>query len=357
MLGSLNRGGQETFVMNVYRNIDREKIQFDFLVGDNCNQNYDFEDEIIKLGGKIYRIPLKSKNPIKSFFSTIKVIKRGNYQIVHRHSNTSLMSIDLVAAKLGGAKIRIAHSHSSYLEGRFKMLMHKLFIPIVNAISTNNLACSEDAGKWLFGEQRFEVVKNAIDISKFSYNEMTRNVTRKTLSIDDKFVVGHVGRFTYAKNHDFLIDIVKEIKKMDSSIILILVGDGSLRKKIELKIKEFGLQDNVKLLGVQNDIASLLQSFDIFLFPSHYEGLPVTLIEAQAAGLPCLISDAITSEVCLTRLVHKISLNKSPKEWVKEIMKYKDISNRESKYDELLNSGYDIKHTSKFLEDIYSKDI
>jgi len=339
--------------MNVYRNIDRGKIQFDFLVGDNGGGKYDYEDEILNLGGKIYRVTLKSRNPFKCFFQTVILVKKGNYKIVHRHSNNAIMCIDLIAAKLGGAKTLIAHSHSSIVDSHLGRVINKIFRPLLNLVSTYKFACSKKAGIWLFGKQMFTIINNGIDLEQFIYDKKVREVTRKKMHIENKFIIGHVGRFVYVKNHYFLIDILKKVKELTPNVVLVLVGDGPLRQKIELKIKEFDLSDNVILLGVRTDIVDLLQAMDVFVFPSLYEGLPVTLVEAQAVGLPCVISDTISSEVSLTTLIHRIPLNQSAAEWAKEIIKYKDILNRLNTHEDLKKAGYDIKYTVKYLEKLY----
>ncbi|MDU1413992.1 MAG: glycosyltransferase family 1 protein [Clostridium sp.] len=353
MLGTLDCGGQESFVMNVYRNINREKVQFDFIVSNVNNDAYFYESEAEKLGANIFRVNLKSKRPIKSFFQIIKIVKKGNYKIVHKHSNISLMGIDLLAAKFGGAKILISHSHSTKLDVKYKEYINKLFIPFLNKISTDKLACSYKAGLWLYGKNNFKVINNGIEIEKFIYSEKIRLDIRNELHIDNKFVIGHIGRFTYAKNHMFLLEIIYELKKINSNTLLILIGEGELRNEIQLKIKELSLEDNVMILGLQRDVGKIMQGFDVFVFPSFYEGLPLTVIEAQAAGLPCVISNTITNEVCITKLIKRIPLSKMANQWAKEVIDLYNTTQRENQYETLKKSNYNIKKVANGLEKFY----
>ncbi|MEK3837778.1 glycosyltransferase family 1 protein [Paenibacillus sp. FSL R7-0128] len=353
VFGIMNCGGAETFIMNVYRNIDREKIQFDFIVHSEDKGYYD--DEIEALGGTIYSIPkFKGKNIreyIKSwnvFFDTYK-----DYQIIHSHIR-STASVFLSMAKKRGI-ITIIHSHNtSSGKGIIATIKNLLQLPL-RKISHYRFACSIDAGEWLYGKKKFEVMNNAIDAKKFTFDQSTRDRYRKELELVDKFVVGHIGRFHEQKNHEFLLDMFKSLNTKHPNTVLLLIGDGDLRYTIERKIIKLGLQNSVVLLGVRSDIPQLLQAIDVFAFPSIYEGLGIVVIEAQAAGLPCVISDVVPSEVGITDLVKFISLKENPEYWAKEVITSRDSNIRKSTFEKIKKANYDVKDQVKLLEDFYLK--
>ncbi|MEK6263425.1 MAG: glycosyltransferase family 1 protein [Clostridium sp.] len=348
IVGTMNRGGQETFLMNVYRAIDRERIQFDFIV--HSQEHGDYEDEIEGLGGRIFRVTRKEKSILRNFYDIKRVVKDNQYKIVQRHSNNSFVVWDLLASKLGGAKMLIAHSHSSNSQSP---ITHKICRPILKLIATHRYACSSKAGKWLYGEADFKIINNGIASTEYIYSPESCKEVRQELDLENKFVIGHVGRLTKAKNHLFLLDIFSIIRKTVENAVLILVGDGELREEIEKKISELELQDSVKLLGVRSDVPRLLQAMDVFLFPSLYEGLPVSVVEAQASGLPCVISDTITDEVVLTNLVSRCSLGDSAEQWAQIVSQYTEIFDRHSDIDSIINAGFDISFTAKQLQQYY----
>jgi glycosyltransferase involved in cell wall biosynthesis len=352
----MDRGGAETMIMNLYRNMNRSEVQFDFVV--HTNDHCSFDDEIKELGGKIFRIPayqgrnhLSYKKSWEAFFKT-----HPEYKIIHGHLR-STASIYLKIAKKYGL-VTIAHSHStSSGTGLPALIKNTLQYPI-RYIGDFLFACSQAAGIWLFGEkackrENFYLLNNAIDSNKFIVNETLRRDKREEIQIQDKFVIGHVGRFNYPKNHEFLIDIFKAIHDKESNSVLMLVGDGELRKKIENKVAVLGLTNSVIFTGLRHDIPELLQAMDVILFPSLYEGLPVTIIEAQAAGLPCVISDQITTEVQISDLITSISLKEPPERWAETVLSYLGQSYRKNTYSEIAKAGYDIKQTSKWLQNFY----
>ena len=290
VIASMNIGGAETFIMNVYRNIDRSKVQFDFLL--HTDKNCAYNSEIISLGGKIFSIPSRNQGVLKNHYALNRFFKRNpKYRIVHQHLSSLSYIEPLKIASRYGVPIRILHSHSTREGGS---ILHK-YIHNVNKLSvkkyaTHYFACSDLAAKWIIGKKQynakeFTIINNGIETENFIYNTNIRKSMRDKLGIGDKFVVGHIGNFVYPKNHVFLIDIFKVIHQKDIKSILILVGDGKLRNEIEEKIINEGLKDSVILTGVRKDIPNLLQAMDVFIMPSFYEGLPVTLVEAQAAGL------------------------------------------------------------------------
>lgn len=348
---NMNSGGIENFIMNVYRNIDRSKVQFDFLV--HYKKECFFDKEIESLGGKIYRFSVNENyNLIKYYIEINKFFKQHKeYKVVHGHM-ASLGFIYLGIAKKYKVPIRIAHSHgTSYLKtlkGYAKYFMFKA----IKYKSNVNWACSTEAGKYLFQKRKFEWIPNAIDMQKFSYNQEIRDKKRKELGIENKFVIGNVGRFNLQKNHKFVLEIFNEIKKKEKNVILLLVGDGELHEKIEEQIKALKLEKDVKLLGVRKDTNELYQAMDIFLMPSLFEGLPVTGIEAQASLLKCYFSEEITREVKITDNIHFLSLSKTANEWAKEIIENRNYNRQEVK---ITNQKFDIKEVAKEIEQKYQK--
>lgn len=349
IVGKMDMGGQETFIMNLYRNIDRSRIQFDFIVHTNDKQFY--EDEILNLGGKVYHIDRMMKNPIKHTMDIKKIVKEGNYKIVHRHTANPLVYADLLGAKQGGAVMRIAHSHNTKSE--LRPIIHNILRKQLNRYKTMGLACSQEAGQFLFGNNDFTVINNGIDLDKFRYNENIRRKYREELGIENKFVIGHVGRFHEQKNHRFLIEVFAEVLKKEKDAVLLLVGDGELRSNIKEYAEKLNICDNIKFLGVRNDANNIMQAMDVFVFPSLYEGLPVTLIEAQTSGIECIITDNISDETIVSENIHKCSLNDSAIIWANNILKYKDCIRDESRCSDKINE-FDIKYVVNKMEYLYN---
>lgn len=350
----MDMGGIENFIMNLYRNIDRTKIQFDFLV--HHEKKGIFEEEIETLGGKIYRIPFVTKVGHTRYIKELNnFFKNNNYSIVHSHYNT-MSGLILRAAKKNKIKTRIAHSHTT--DPKYKLLasIYKRYSKFfINRVSTHRFACSELAGKWLYGENsEFKVIKNGIVAKNYIYNEKKRIVIREKLELkNNEIVLGHIGRFDELKNQKFLIEVFKSLNNLKSNYKLFLIGDGKLRKEMQEKVKDMKLEDKVIFLGLRKDIPDLLQAFDLFVFPSITEGLPVTLIEAQASGLKCFISDSITKEVDLgCNLLNFISLQKTSEEWA-NIINENSIYERENTLKFVQSNGYDMTINIKEIEKIY----
>ena len=348
----MGRGGLETMIMNYYRNIDRSRVQFDFLVHRDFEADYD--KEIQELGGKIYRLP--PLNPLsKEYLSKLDAFfnKHKEYKIVHSHLDC-MSAIPLKYAKLHGVPVRIAHSHNSNQTKDLKYLLKLFYKTKISKYANNLFACSNDAGRWMFGENAdFTVLNNAIDTEKYLFNNNTAQKIRKELKIEsDSLVIGHVGRFENQKNHSFIIDIFAEILKKNSTSVLLLVGEGSLRKSIEEKVNSLGISNKVIFAGLRTDVNELLQAMDVFLFPSLYEGLPVSIVEAQASGLPCLISDKVPLECKKTDLVYQMNLSDSPDKWAEKVVELSKIK-RENTYEEIKESGFDIKSNAQKLEELY----
>lgn len=347
IVGSMSPSGIGNFIMNVYRNIDREKVQFDFIVHET--REVSFEDEIKALGGKIYTATRKSVSPARNFADIRRIVKKGNYKVVFRHTDTATVAIDLLAAKLGGAKVRIAHSHSTSTPN---VKMHENFQPFLNAMCTHRFACSEKAGKWLYGDKPYEVIINAINLKEFAYRPEIRERIRKKEKLGEQLVIGHIGNLLPVKNHLFMLDIMAELVKKQPDAKMIFVGDGVMRRPIEEKIEQLGLGDKVKLLGVRTDTAKLLQAMDVFLFPSKYEGLPIAMVEAQCSGLPNLVSDVITADVEVTPLVHKMSLEQPAEAWADKILELAAITRMEPEYELFAQKGFDIRTMVRRYEEL-----
>lgn len=350
IVGGMNAGGAETFLMKIYRKIDKTKYQMDFCVGETKECFYD--DEIQKLGGKIIHITKKSKNPFKSFFDIKNIIKEGNYNNVIRISQHSLSSIDLLAAKIGGAKNLIFRSSNSNSCGSLiNRIIHIIFRPLANLIPNIKIAPSDVAAIHMFGKRQYSkgnvlMLKNGLSIDEYRYNETIRKKKRKELGLnDDDFVIGHVGRFSKQKNHKFLIQIFEKYLNINKKAKLLLIGDGELRNVIINEITQKGLLDSIIILGVRSDTNELYQAMDCFLFPSLYEGMPNTVIEAQTSGLNCVISNKITKDVSLNKNTVFCSLS-NINEWINKI---KYSSNRERKYIIVKDAGYDIETTEKIF--------
>lgn len=353
VFANLNRGGAETMIMNYYRAIDKNRVQFDFVSHFN---NGAYEDEIKKMGGNIFRIPrFKGYNVLSYLNAWNRFFKNHpEYTIIHVHC-FKVAGLILFVAKRNGVKTRIVHSHIANAQYKYYA---KIVFSILNRIAissaTHLYACGESAGKFLFSNMTFKVLKNAIDSGKFIYDFTKREKIREGLGIDNNLVIGHVGRFSLQKNHKFIIEVFEEIYKINNNARLILVGTGDkLLNEIKNLVSDKKLNDAVIFTGVRSDIPELMMAMDVFLFPSLYEGLPVTVIEAQAAGLRTYISDRITNEVVLTPLVTVLSLHDSPDVWAKEILKESQEYERRVMSEFIIREGYDIYDSADRLMNFY----
>jgi len=348
----MNRGGLETMIMNYYREINRDIVQFDFL--EHRYGKHDFTDEITGLGGNIYQVPRMNIFSQSEYQKELRLffMDNENYQIVHSHIDT-MSAVPLMYAKKAGIRILIAHSHSSNLDHDLKYPIKILFKRKISRLATDLFACSESAGKWMFGNRKYEIFRNAIKTDDFIYDKSLSSSLKSKYGLEEQFVVGHVGSFTKPKNHAFIIDIFKEIHKINNKAILLLIGVGPLELDIVNKVKRENLVDCVKFMGLRDDVNNLMQVFDVFLFPSKYEGLPVTLIEAQSIGLPCVISDRIPEDVCITRNIFVLSLSESSFTWASKTLSVYDNFNRKNMQDEVIKAGFDIKENARWLENYY----
>lgn len=357
VLDSVDNGGIQSFIMNVYRNMNRAEYQFDFLVYHTRKQFY--EDEIKNLGGKIYKIPSRresfftNRRAISSFFS-----KHPEYNTIHVNiSNLSDIHI-LVTAARENIPVRIVHAHSSNLMGNpIHKLLHYYNRLRIGKYANFYLSCSEAATKWIYGNGDFsnkvEIIKNGIDIASYKYDNNLRKEVRRRLGISNEFVIGNVGRLSQVKNHKFMFDIVQKMlncNNLDFKPLLVLIGGGELFKALKEEVVERNIDQYVLFLGFQSEVTTMLQAFDLFILPSFYEGFPVAAIEAQASGLPVLMSDTITEAAVLNDNVKRLPINDGPNVWVNEILKK---PSRIYSYEHIQAAGYDISDTIKKLKQFY----
>lgn len=341
--------GATCVIMNYYRNMDLEGIQVDFASHNDVDIH--LLKEIKQNGSQYYN--LKSRANVLSYFIKLFMILR-KYDIIHVNGNSATSAIELWAGKLAGTKRRIVHNHNTKTD---HPLIHKLLLPFFKMSYNSCLACSAEAGNWIFGKGQFKVLTNAIDINKYLFSFNDRQKYRENLHIsDDDVVIGHVGAFNEQKNHQKLLGIFKEFLKIRSNAKLLLIGDGYLCNQVKNAIKELGIENSVLLMGMRNDIPQFLSTMDIFVFPSKWEGLGLAVIEAQASGLPCVLSDRVPKDVYLSENVDFLPLEIDNNIWAK-IIDSKNISDREKQCIKnsasISKGGYNILSVAKTLREIY----
>lgn len=349
--GFVSNEGIANNVINYFKHIDKKDLQMDFIV-QNQPQEW-MINEIVNNNSKYYVLKGRNSNVFRYIRELKKIIKSNEYDIVHVHGSSCLLFIDLFAAKLAKVKVRIAHSRNTTCNNKF---LHKLLRPFFNKTVTHCFACGNDAGKWLFNDREFYVIKNGKEIDRFLYNEDTREIYRGKLNLDGKTVVGHIGRFNNQKNHTFLIDIFLELVKLNENYILLLVGNGKFLSDIEEKVRKLKLEKSVIFLGETSEVSKWLQAMDVFVFPSKYEGLPNVLLEAQLSGLPIYASDVITDEVAICDDIEFISLDEIPSVWANKIYecnKNDRNTTREIIKNQFKEAGFDINENSKELKRLY----
>lgn len=358
IVGGMNAGGAETFLMKVYRALDKTKYQMDFYV--TLQEEGFYDREIFSMGGKIYNSMPKSQGFLKSFNRLKNTVKNEKYNYVMRVSQHSLSTIDLIAAKLGGAQTLVYRSSNSNTGcGKINKILHVLFKWLPMIVPTIKIAPSTEAAEFMFGKNSVNkgkafIIKNAISTENFIFDQEKRDKIRQEFKIDDEFVVGHVGRFNHQKNHSFLIDVFSEIVKKHEKSILILVGKGELENDIKNKIKTLGLTNKVIFTGVRSDIPNIMMAMDVFIFPSFFEGMPNTVIEAQATGLQCVISSKITKEANITGNLEYLSIDDTAEMWAWKVLSYSNSYERKNIKNAFVKNGYDISSESiKLMKLIY----
>lgn len=347
----MQRGGLETLLMNCYRHVDRERLQFDFLVHRPFRADYD--DEIEAMGGRIYRLPRLNpfspgyRRALKAFFAA-----HGEYRIVHCHLDC-MSAIPLAAAKEAGIPVRIAHAHCAGQTRDWKYPLKRLYMGKIPAAATHFFACSAEAGAWMFPGQTVQVMNNGIETERFAFDPEVRAQVRSELGLK-ALTIGHVGRFVHQKNHEYLMDVFAGIAKSRPEAKLVLVGTGPLEQAVRQKAARLGLTEQVLFLGVREDVDRLLQGMDVFVLPSRYEGLPLTVVEAQTAGLPCFVSDGVSPECKLTDLVTFLPPEAGAEVWAERIASA-DGSSRLGWQKEVADAGFDIGATARWIQEFYRK--
>lgn len=351
VVASLNAGGMENYIMNLYRMVDRTKVQFDFVVHHAAIGLY--EEEIKEMGGKIYHFTVLDDKNIFKYVSELNSFfeKHKEYRIVHGHLS-SLAVFYLGAAKRHGIPWRIAHSHGAGFLHTIKGIAKYLLFRTTKWNANVRLACSTEAGKYLYGKDHFEFVPNGVDISRFAFDEKKRNEMRQELGINYEYVIGHVGRFNLQKNHEYLLQIFKKVRVRVPDAKLLLLGDGELFSSIKKLAEELEIADSVIFAGVHKDVENYYQAMDIFVLPSLFEGLPVTGIEAQYSGLPCLFSDEITKEVKISDNAHFLKIgNENIDLWVDFLVKKEANKNRSDIA--IVTNKFDMRFAAKSMEERY----
>lgn len=351
VITGMGSGGAEMMIMNWYRNIDRTKVQFDFLLRSSENI---YSAEIEKLGGRVYYTSEYPKHYWKNRAETKEFFKShaSEYHAIHVHCNALLYVNVLNIAKRYGVKVRIIHSHNTQARNKLFGFVHKLNKNRVDRMATHFFACSSDAGKWAFYPKRkFTVIKNGVDTAKYKFDQESRCILRRQLGIEDKFVVGNVARFLPSKNHPFLIECFEKLQRHIPNAVLLLIGSGKIEHEIRQLVANKGLQNSVKFLGVRKDVNSLYSAMDCFWFPSYFEGLGLVLVEAQSSGLRCLVSDCIPKEVKVCDLIEFLPID-DVELWVQCTLNLRNIE-REKYYHSVMASGFDIKLSAMQLQEIY----
>ena len=352
VIAGMGSGGAESFIMNMYRHMDHSKVQFDFLLRSSENV---YEDELKNGGSRIFYTSSFPRHAWKNYQEVRRILKQNDYQIVHVHQNALLYMTAIKLAKKAGVPCRVMHSHSSSMAFKKLLPIHRYYKKRIRKIATQCFACSEQAGKWMFGEQcPYSVIHNAIDIEKFSYDQNAREQIRKSFHIPiDAFVVGHVGRFWKTKNHTFLLHAFSKVLKEKPNAYLFLIGEGGLEENIKDLACELGIEKHVVFAGVRRDVNKAMSAFDVFALPSLYEGLSVVAIEAQANGLPLICSEATPTSVLFSNDSIQVPLSAGIDAWSERLLAAEghrcDVSEM------LRKAGYDIHEEALKLQDFYCK--
>ncbi len=359
VVSTMGQGGIENLLMNIYRNIDKSKVQFDFLV--HTNQKFYFDDEIKSLGGNIYHIP---RTKYYQLFKTCRNYDRffrehPEYRIVHSHINT-WSTLVLRAAKKANIPVRIAHAHTHITQKKISLIIILKIISamFINKYVTERFACSQEAAQWVFGKKNKDktiIFNNAINTNLFQFDSEKRNLYRNELQLNDKTVVIHIGCFDDQKNQLFLIDVFSELYHKNKNTVFLLIGEGKNFEKVKQKVRDLNLDSQVHFLGIRGDVNQLLNAVDAFVFPSLFEGLGIVAIEAQANGLPVIASDVVPKQVVVSDLIRFVSLSQSPEYWANVILEeiQKKHSSRETYSQTVKEHGYDITEMVEWITKFY----
>ena len=358
VVGQIPVGGVGAFLFNVSSKLDGEQVQFSFTMFPR-NEKSNFIENISKYNATYF--VFKHELKISNFFGIIKEVykffyeHKNEFDEIHVHSH-NLGWLFFPIAKLFGVKVRILHAHSTRFAGSKMRSIRNQCLNYINMFYvTRRLACSDAAGKFLFKNKKFEIIENGIELSKYKYNCDVRTKIRKGENVEKKFVIGHIGNFVEEKNHKFLLEIFTAVRNKNDGCELWLLGDGKLRKEIEALAKQKGIVENIKFWGRRNDIEQILQAIDVFVAPSLFEGFGIVVLEAQAAGLPCVISDRYPSDILLTDLVQHLSLNKSPEYWAKQILMSAEHVRKTAINQKL--AKYDLSYSVRHLVNVYYEEL
>lgn len=360
---SANIGGMETYLMAQYRQMDRARVQYDFLYFPEKDEDeMVFAAEVRAEGSRIYRVVQRRYAPFRHYREVASLFwkHRKEYQAVVLNTCSMDYIFPLLVAKFCSIPCRILHSHNSengVPSSLPRRMMERMNTWISRRCVTHRWACGKMAGQWMFGKEKFTVIHNAIDLARFHYQPEVRASKREELGLGDRFVLGNVARFSYQKNHAFLIDAFAEVVKRRPDALLLLVGgvfgDSRYYKEAKAKVEAYGIRDNVRFLGMRQDTDALYQAFDVFVLPSHFEGLCISAIEAQAAGLPVVCSDALSEETRVSRTYDPQSLSLGPAAWAEAILRHRGDT-RHDGADDLRTAGYDIRSEAKRVENFYA---
>lgn len=361
VVGRMDRGGIETMIMNIYRNIDREKVQFDFLA--HFGREAAYNNEIRAMGGRIYEMPaLRDEKHVFfwRFFSYLIALNKffrehKEYKVIHGHM-THTAALYMPIAKKNGVTCRIVHSHSTHSKEGLLGLLTTFLHKFATKDATDFFACSKAAQKWFFSDEiinsgKVHIIANAIDAKRFRYNPEERKRMREALKLGDNLAIVHVARFRTEKNQAFMIDVLEKALKVRKDVTLIYVGDGPLEEAVKMKAQACGVDDHVRFLGMRGDVPDILQAADVFVLPSIWEGLPLTAIEAQASGLHCVVSDTLSQELNALGMVKYVSRDNLDA-WVEALFEA-GAQERKDTYNEIVASGYDINTTVPWLQEFY----
>lgn len=361
-VSNIGRAGVATISYNLGQNLDNEEIEIGYLAQRGL-PNKKYIDAIKRKGNKIYAMDSAPKGMVQKTKHIInwiyKILKSDGYDAIHINTDTAyLAAVYLWIAKKAGIKYIIVHSHSDMVDEnsgtvrKIKILLHRALCPYVRRNADIRLACSAQAGRWLFGKEQFTMIPNGIDIDHFQYNEEARSEYRKQMGLKGQFVIVTVGRIAYQKKPCFTADIFAEIARKVPESTLLFVGDGPLREEVQEHVRSMGMEKKVRFLGNRDDVPQLLSAADVFLLPSLFEGLGIVYIEAQASGMPVFASDMVPDEAFVTNLIHKIPLSTSPEQWAEEIMKHgNDV--RTDVREDIKKAGFDIQVASSMLQEKY----
>ena len=308
------KNGITNVIFNYLTAMDLNGVRMDYLSINTPETSYRYEVE--RRGGNFFVIPRSGKEIVSYYNNLKKLVRTEKYDIVHVHGNSHFNILDLLAAYKGGCKVRIVHCHNTTCGSPF---LHKLLTPLFNRLYTQGFACGEDAGHWMFGNGPFSVINNGIKTDKYKFRQEIREIMRQQLGWENKYIIGNVSSIIPAKNHEFIVSVFNELHKEKPDSRLLLIGDGYLRDQIEAEIDNYGLRDVVNITGNIDNVNEYLNAIDCILMPSLYEGLPLTLIEQQANGLQCVVSDAISKEADKTGNLTFLSLQAPITEWVNMI--------------------------------------